>query len=167
MNELKIAIEVLQKAHQDRRDVYLIANGGSAGFLSHWEVDWVKGVFLETNFPLKAISIPGQLGLFSAACNDFGWEKAFQKILSIQSRPGDVLVSVSSSGESRNIIQATEFARENGLKSISLSGFGSTSLSRISEIPLAFQSRDMQVIEDCHHIFGHLVLKSFGGQCQK
>lgn len=147
--------------------MFLVANGGSAGFLSHWEVDWIKGIFLATNKSLNTISIPGQLGLFSAASNDFGWNVAFQEILRMQANEDDVLVAISSSGESLNVIKATQFALEVGIKTISLSGFGDTTLSRIAEVSIALDSTDMQVIEDCHHMFGHIILKSFGGRCQE
>lgn len=166
IDKLHESITVLQEAHLKEKNVFLIANGGSAGFLSHWEVDWIKGIFLATGKPLHAISIPNRVGLFSAASNDFGWSIAFQEILRMQAKKDDVLVAVSSSGESQNIVNATRFAVDNELKTISLSGFGDTSLSRISEVSIALNSSDMQVVEDCHQIFGHLVLKSFGGKCQ-
>jgi len=165
-DSLHASIDMLQVAHQNSRNVYLIGNGGSAGFLAHWEVDWIKGVFLATNKPLNTTSIPSRIGLFTAACNDFSWHEAFQEILRMQANPEDILISVSSSGESLNVIKATKFANDNGLKTISLSGFGDTTLSRISKVALALPSTDMQVIEDCHHVFGHIVLKSFGGECQ-
>lgn len=167
IDKLNDAISVLQKAHQDDKTVFLVANGGSAGFLSHWEVDWIKGVFLATNKSLNTVSIPGQVGLFSAASNDFGWNVAFKEILRMRAKKDDILVAVSSSGESQNVINATKFAIEVGFKTISLSGFGDTTLSGISEVPIALDSTDMQVIEDCHHLFGHIVLKSFGGRCQE
>lgn len=166
IDQLHESIELLHEAHQKERNVFLIGNGGSAGFLSHWEVDWIKGIFLVTGKPLHAISIPNRVGLFSAASNDFGWSIAFQEILRMQAKRDDVLVAVSSSGESENIINATKFAVDIGLNTISLSGYGDTSLSRISQVSIALSSTDMQVIEDCHQVFGHIVLKSFGGKCQ-
>jgi D-sedoheptulose 7-phosphate isomerase len=159
------AIGLLESAHATSRNVFIIANGGSAAFSLHWEVDWTKGIYIETGQSLKTRALVGMTGLFSACSNDYGWEVAFSKMIEMIALPEDILVAVSSSGRSKNILNASEKARELGMSVIGLAGFGSSPLNDLSDFPVSVHSQNMQIIEDVHNSFGHLVLHHFGANC--
>lgn len=158
---LRIALSMLHDAHRDDRQVFTMGNGGSASIAQHFSVDWTKGVFELTGKSLRTSCLSSNFPLHSAASNDTSFANAYSLLLEAVGKIGDVAVIVSSSGESANMLNAANKAREIGIKTICLSGFGNSQLGALGDINIKISSRDMQVIEDVHGLFGHYILKSF------
>lgn len=129
------------------RKVIFIGNGGSAAMASHCAVDFTK------NAGIRCINF-NEADLITCFANDFGYEKCFQKALEFYADSGDVVVLISSSGKSPNILNAAEFARKRGLAAVTLTGFSKDNpLYTLGLINLCVESRAYNIIEMTHQIW--------------
>ncbi|MDO8527414.1 MAG: SIS domain-containing protein [Deltaproteobacteria bacterium] len=145
--ELLEVKELFQKCHGQGKKIIFIGNGGSAAMASHCAVDFTK------NAGVRCINF-NEADLITCFANDFGYEKCFQKALEFYADAGDVVVLVSSSGKSANILRAGEYAKEAGLTLVTLTGFGADSpLAALGNINLSLNSRAYNVIEMVHQIW--------------
>ena len=117
------AAEILIEAYARDARMFSCGNGGSASIANHMQCDHVKGVRTATDLTPRVLSLSTNVELLTAIANDMGYENVFVYQLQSQSRPGDVLVAVSSSGRSPNIVRALTWARDNGLRTIAITGF--------------------------------------------
>jgi D-sedoheptulose 7-phosphate isomerase len=154
-------LSVLTEVRDSGKTVYLGGNGGSAALVSHFATDWTKGLFDINGIPLKSQVLNSNLSLLTATANDLDYESSLSRPIEFFCEPGDVVLLVSSSGRSPNILRAAEIALERGLTLVGLSGFGNSELIKKSNFGLTFDTTDYQVIEDLHAIFGHVVFKYF------
>jgi phosphoheptose isomerase len=166
---LKAAIEAvdpvaLEKAHGlivgaavSARRIFAIGNGGSAAIADHLCCDWVKGTHHESHPTVDSTSLSSNIALYSAIANDFGFEKVFTTQLKFLGRSGDVLVAVSSSGNSPNITSAVEAAHEIGMSTIGLSGFSGGKLKDIAQVALHVPANNYGVVEDAHQALCHIL----------
>lgn len=159
--EFRYACELLETCHNSGNWVFLGGNGGSQTIAEHFAIDWTKGVREITGIPLKSIVLNSSSGTLTAISNDLSYGESLAFNLMGLAKSKDVLVLISSSGKSPNILRALEAANEIGMKSILISGFGPKKLSYNPTVELNVDSKDYQVIEDVHSIFGHLILKYF------
>ena len=126
--------------------IFSCGNGGSASIANHMQCDHVKGIRTTTDLSPHVFSLSSNVELLTAIANDTGYEDIFVYQLQSQSEPGDVLVAVSSSGRSPNIVQAFTWARDHGLRTIAVTGFdgGAARVAEISvhvECPTTASSR--------------------------
>jgi D-sedoheptulose 7-phosphate isomerase len=150
---------VISKLTGGRR-VFTCGNGGSGATASHYVNDWTKGLASLTTHKSRAFCLNDNTPLFSAIANDIGYKEVFSYQLEQLGEKDDLLVVVSGSGNSENIIQALLTAQQKGIQTIGVLGFdGGRALALVDE---AFwvQSFDMQIVEDVHSSFGHLILKN-------
>ena len=117
------ACELLVDAYSHGRFVFSCGNGGSAAVANHLQCDHLKGVRTGTDLHPRVISLSSSIELLTAIANDLGYHDSFAYQLRAQSHPGDVLIVISSSGNSPNILHALEWAAQNGLRTIALTGF--------------------------------------------
>ena len=117
------AVEVLIEAYARDARLFSCGNGGSASIANHMQCDHVKNVRTATDLTPRVLSLSTNVELLTAIANDMGYENVFVYQLQSQSRPGDVLVAVSSSGRSPNIVRALTWARDNGLRTVAVTGF--------------------------------------------
>jgi phosphoheptose isomerase len=155
------AVKIIEDKYLNNNWIFFGGNGGSNAIVEHFATDWSKGVYQATGQPLKTFVLNSNSSLSTAISNDLAFDKTLSFPLSIYAKPDDLLVLVSSSGTSPNIINAFKFANQLGLDVIALSGFGSNSKLLEADVSINIDSTDYQVIEDVHHVFGHLVLKFF------
>ncbi|TFF23312.1 SIS domain-containing protein [Jiella endophytica] len=144
--------------------VYLVGNGGSAAICDHLVCDLVKGTFHPEHKPVLAVSLTENVAIYTAVANDFGFEDAFSWQISARGRPNDVLIAVSSSGKSENIIRAVVAAKEKGLSTIGLSGFGGGRLKETADIPLHVAVDNYGVVEDAHQALLHAIVQMIGNE---
>src|SRR5689334_6630414 len=117
------AAAVLTGAYERGARLFSCGNGGSAAIANHVQCDHVKNVRTTTDLTPRVLSLSTNVELLTAIANDMGYEHVFSYQLQSQSGPGDVLLAVSSSGRSANIVQALTWAREHGLRTIAITGF--------------------------------------------
>jgi len=151
------AAAILNAAYDRDAAVFACGNGGSASIANHLQCDHVKGVRNGTGLTTRAYSLSTNVELFSAIANDLGYDMVFEYQLQSQARPGDVLVVVSSSGRSPNIVKALEWAAANGMHTIALTGFDGDPARSRAAVSIHVDSTNYGIIEDTHQACMHLL----------
>jgi len=149
------AASMLAEAYSAGASVYSCGNGGSAAIANHLQCDHTKGIRTGTDLAPRVVSLNGNIEVITAIANDIGYEEVFSYQLQSQARPGDVLVAISSSGRSPNIVGALAWAREHEVRTIALTGFDGGQARVLAEVALHAQSTNYGVIEDLHQSVMH------------
>jgi phosphoheptose isomerase len=149
------AAAVLLDAYTQGSRVFTCGNGGSASIANHFECDHVKGIRTGTALAPRVTSLSANVELITAIANDIGYVKVFSYQLESQASPGDVLVAVSSSGDSDNIVFALRRAREIGMRAIALTGFDGGAARGLAEVSIHVDCDHYGVIEDVHQSVMH------------
>jgi D-sedoheptulose 7-phosphate isomerase len=140
-------IKILKKIKKNKKKVILVGNGGSAAMASHVSVDLTKIC------KIRAINF-NEADLITCFSNDYGYENWVQKALSFYADKNDLLICISSSGQSKNIINGANFAKKIGCKVVTLTGFDKRNkLTKIGDINLWLNSKNYNLIEMTHHIW--------------
>jgi D-sedoheptulose 7-phosphate isomerase/D-glycero-D-manno-heptose 1,7-bisphosphate phosphatase len=155
--QLHRAAEILLAAHERDAAVFACGNGGSASIANHLQCDHVKGVRVGTDLTTRVYSLSTNVELFSAIANDIGYDAVFEYQLQSQARAGDVLIVISSSGRSPNIVRALEWANANGLSTIALTGFEGEPVRSLSTVSVHVDTSNYGIIEDAHQACMHLL----------
>lgn len=162
--ELKKSEEILKEYYQNNRYIFAIGNGGSQAIADHLACDFVKGSYKSDKQRFKVIPLGSLSSLNSAAANDFGHDKSFSKLIEFLGEEKGLLIAISSSGNSKNIIEAVNFNRSRGGKTIGLTGFDGGELKEISDASLHVSANNYGIVEDAHqsimHIFSQYFLSS-------
>ena len=158
LNELETSVKIISNSSKNSGKIWLIGNGGSAATASHFATDLSRCTG-ENSQPLTAISLCDNLGLITAIGNDFSFEDIFVKQLQNLGKAGDLLISISASGNSRNLIKAVEFANTFSISTLSLVGFDGGALQELSDNSIFVQTNigDYGIAEDCHSIICHYI----------
>lgn len=147
---------ILCEAYRDGKQVFTFGNGGSAATAIHFAADLNKTTITNPQAPrFQARSLAENISLFSAWANDTDYEKVFTEQLVSFLNPGDVVVAISGSGNSPNVVSAVQHARENGATTIGLCGFDGGKLGQVAEVAVVCANDDMLQIEDLHSIVCH------------
>lgn len=149
------AAAILVNAYLFGASVFSCGNGGSASIANHLQCDHVKGVGNGTDLTPKVMSLCANVEILTAIANDLGYEEVFARQLQSQARPGDVLVVISSSGRSRNILHALSWAREHDVRSIVLTGFTGGDARMLAEVSIHVDCANYGVVEDAHQTIMH------------
>ena len=154
---LEAAAELLDAAYDRGATVFSCGNGGSASIANHFQCDHVKGVRVGTGLLTRVQSLSNNMEILTAIANDNGYENVFEFQLQSQARPGDVLVAVSSSGRSPNIVRAMEWCAENGVETVAMTGFTGGRARELATVSIHVDSDNYGVIEDSHQACMHLL----------
>lgn len=158
-------VDTLWNAYQDDRQIFFLGNGGSAASASHIVTDLTKGALGHKGDvparPVRAFSLTDNLALISAWANDVGFHHVFLGQLRPYLREGDVVVGISASGNSENVLQAARYAREVGATVIGFTGFGGGKLNDLADLGLVVDSNHYGVVEDVHMQLGHVICYYF------
>ena len=137
-----------------------MGNGGSASTASHLACDINKNVCLGLKKRFKVICLNDNIPTMLAYANDLSYKDVFLEQLKNFFWAGDMVMGISASGDSKNVLKAISYASENGGKTIGLCGFQGGKLAEIVDIPLIIQGDDMQKIEDVHLIVVHMLMQA-------
>ena len=154
--EFLMMVGILKKARQARKNVFIIGNGGSASSASHIANDWVKNTRQKGKPDLKVLPI-NDIALFSAYANDEGYESVYSEQIRSFGEEDDILIAISASGNSPNILKAIQAAKEMGIRTIGWTGKTGGKMRNEVDLCLGITSDDFGQIEDMHLIFGHIV----------
>ena len=152
---LELAAATLVEAYLRGARIFSCGNGGSASIANHMQCDHVKGIRTATDLSPHVLSLTANVELLTAIANDMGYENIFVYQLQSQSEPGDVLLTVSSSGRSPNIVRALTWAREQGLRTIAVTGFGGGAARDTAEISIHVDCTNYGIVEDLHQAIMH------------
>lgn len=161
VEQINAALNLLDETRQKKGRIYICGNGGSAATASHFQNDFNKGVSEYIDVPFRFHCLNDNVATLMAIANDIGYEEVFRFQLRNNLEENDVLVAISGSGNSHNVIRAVEYAKEHGCKIIGLTGFAGGKLKELSDISLHAPVNSMQVTEDIHMIFDHLMMSIF------
>jgi D-sedoheptulose 7-phosphate isomerase len=162
--QLDLAIAEIESARTRRSRLWVAGNGGSAAIADHLLCDWVKGTFTPAHPPIHVHSLTSNTALLTACANDFGHETGFSRQIEMQAQPGDVLICISSSGNSANILAVLRKASSIGLKTIALTGFDGGESLRLADISLHVAAHNYGIVEDCHQILMHNIAQYIYGR---
>jgi D-sedoheptulose 7-phosphate isomerase len=157
--ELRNAISLIRHSYTNGKKIITCGNGGSACTASHYITDWSKMVRIATGNPFRGVALTDNVGLITAYANDIDYSEVFSGQLASLADEDDLLIAISGSGNSKNTLRALEYANHNGLKTLAIVGYDGGKMRLIAQHSLLFPCFDMQVCEDFHLIFGHLVMK--------
>jgi phosphoheptose isomerase len=149
------AAAILLEAYTTGAHVFSCGNGGSASIANHLHCDHIKGVGTATDLRPRVTSLSTNVELFSAIANDIGYEDVFRYQLQALAGPGDVLIAISSSGRSANIVRAVSWARDRGVRTIAVTGFGGGDARALAEVAIHVESVNYGVVEDMHQAVMH------------
>lgn len=163
-HQLDLAVAEIESARMRRARLWVAGNGGSAAIADHLLCDWVKGTFTASQEPIHVHSLVSNTALLTACANDFGYDASFARQIEMQAQSGDVLICISSSGNSANILAALRKASSMGLKTVALTGFGGGESVRLADISLHVHAHNYGVVEDCHQILMHNIAQYIYGR---
>lgn len=153
-------VELLENARLGRRQVFLCGNGGSAANALHMANDFCAAMFKGTREAIRANALPANVGVVSCIGNDISYEQIFSQQLRVLAEPGDLLIALSGSGNSPNILAALKEARALGVHSTAILGFDGGKALSMCDLPVHFPIQDMQIVEDLQLVVGHMIMRS-------
>jgi D-sedoheptulose 7-phosphate isomerase len=157
------AISLIETSWSNKKKIIVCGNGGSALTASHYINDWNKMAYLSTGKPFRGHCLSDNMGLMTAYSNDMSYDDVYSEQLKNLMDAGDLVIAVSGSGNSENVVRALEYANSSGGVSLAICGYDGGKIKRIAQHSLWIPSSDMQICEDLHLIFGHMVMKSLCG----
>ena len=139
--------------------IFTCGNGGSASTASHYITDWGKMSWVNKNVPFKGMCLNDNVGMITAYGNDLSYSDIFCESISNYGSPDDILICVSGSGNSKNVVKATQRANDLGLHTIAIVGYDGGVLKQTAKTCVHVPSFDMQFCEDIHLMIGHIIMK--------
>ena len=155
------AMNLLSETLKAEKNVYIFGNGGSAATASHFANDFNKGVSAYTEKKFRFVCLNDNVATITAIANDISYDEIYSHQLRGRLKQGDIVIAISGSGNSENIIKACDYAKEQGNSIIGITGFDGGKLRQLSEVSLHVPINDMQVTEDVHMVFDHLMMWVF------
>ena len=152
-------LQLLETAYLEGRQVFLMGNGGSGSSASHAAGDLNKGVSYGREKRFRVISLNDNLATLTAYANDVSYNDVFVEQLKNFLHPGDVVIGISGSGNSPNVLKAIEYANQQGAITVGLTGFSGGKLSGLAQLPVHVPVNDMQKVEDIHMMLFHVAMQ--------
>lgn len=150
-------VELIEKARLSGNNIFVFGNGGSAATASHFASDLSKGAICNGKPRIKAISLTDNVALLCAWANDTNYENIFSEQLENLVKRGDIVIGISGSGNSRNVINAIELAKVRGAITVGFIGFDGGRLKNIVDFDVTVSCDVMEQVEDIHLIFEHII----------
>lgn len=151
--------QAMLEAWQGGKQVFLCGNGGSAGNALHLANDFVYGVAMKTGAGIRALSFSANPAVTTCLANDLGYEHIYSEQLAVQGQPGDLLIVLSGSGNSPNIVKVLEQARSMDIKTCAILGYKGGRSKELAEVVIHFPVDDMQIAEDLQLVVGHMLMQ--------
>lgn len=161
VEQINAALNLLDETRLKKGRIYICGNGGSAATASHYQNDFNKGVSEHIEVPFRFNCLNDNIATIMAIANDIGYEEVFRFQLRGNLEPNDILIAISGSGNSQNVINAVEYTKAHGNKVIGITGYSGGKLKELSDISLHVPVNSMQITEDIHMVFDHLMMSIF------
>ena len=163
INVVETLAKELQQAWVEGRNVYICGNGGSAANAMHMANDFHYGIGACGPGPklpgLRVDALPANAGVITCLANDTGYENIYSHQLEVKGRKGDLLIVLSGSGNSANVVRAIETSHALGMRSFAIVAFDGGLCSELADVPIHFAIDDMQIAEDAQLVVGHLCMQ--------
>lgn len=156
IEQIQRVIDLIVKAYKDNKKVLFCGNGGSAADAQHLAAE-LSGRFYYDREPLYAEALHVNTSYLTAVANDYAYEDVYARMLRAAGQKGDVVVGISTSGNSKNVIKAFETAKQKAMLTVALTGEGGGKMGEMTDVLLAVPSKDTPRIQECHIMIGHIV----------
>ncbi|MEE3413578.1 MAG: D-sedoheptulose 7-phosphate isomerase [Bacteroidales bacterium] len=156
VGKIQQAINLIVEAYKNGKKVLFCGNGGSAADAQHLAAE-LSGRFYYDRKPLYAEALHVNTSYLTAVANDYSYEDIFARILEAEGGEGDILVGISTSGNSANVLKAFEVAKRKGMHTIAFTGIGGGKMADKSDVLLAVPSKDTPRIQESHIMIGHII----------
>jgi D-sedoheptulose 7-phosphate isomerase len=153
-------IHLLQRARMQGNQVFIMGNGGSASTASHFVCDLAKNTRYDGLPHFRAIGLTDNMEIFSAYANDEGYENVFSLQLSNLIRPDDIVIAISTSGNSRNVVNAVQEAQKHNATTIGFTGFDGGRLGQLVTVHIHVDSIIIEHVEDIHLMLEHMIVRT-------
>jgi D-sedoheptulose 7-phosphate isomerase len=150
---------MVEDARKQRKQVFLCGNGGSAANALHIANDFTAAMFKGTRNAIRANALPANVGVLTCIGNDLSYDQIFSQQLRVLAEPGDLLIVLSGSGNSPNILAVLEEARALGVQSVAILGFDGGKALTLADHIIHFILNDMQIVEDLQIVVGHMIMR--------
>lgn len=161
LDEINEAMNAILDTYKKGGTIYVCGNGGSASTASHMQNDFNKGISEYTDLKFKFYCLNDNVSTMMAVANDIGYEEVFRFPLLNNITDKDLFIGISGSGNSKNVVNAAEYAHECGAKVLGMTGYTGGKLKEMSDYKMHADIMDMQIAEDLHMTFDHMMMKIF------
>jgi len=158
------AIHVLQRARMQGSQIFIMGNGGSASTASHFVCDLAKNTRYDGLPHYRVIGLADNMEILSAYANDEGYENVFSQQLVNLVRPDDIVIAISASGNSKNVVNAVEEAQKHNATTIGFTGFDGGRIGQLVDIHIHVDSRIIEHVEDIHLMLEHMIVRTIKDQ---
>jgi D-sedoheptulose 7-phosphate isomerase len=159
MHKIPALGEALREAWREGQNIYICGNGGSAGNAVHLANDLLYGAGVNKGGGLRVEALSANVAVLTCLANDIGYDQIYAEQIRVKARSGDVLIALSGSGNSPNIIKALEAGNAIGMKTFAILGYSGGRCKEIAQYPIHFEIDDMQIAEDLQLIVGHICMQ--------
>ena len=159
VDAIERAIDLIESTWAAGNQVITLGNGGSALTAQHYVNDWSKSISLASGRPFRARCLCDNVGLLMSYANDIRYEEIFSEQLKTTLLPGDLVVALSGSGNSENVISAVHYANNHQGVTLGICGYNGGALLHTAQHAVRVPVDDMQLCEDVHLMFGHMVMQ--------
>ena len=157
--QLDKAVEAFMRVHREGKTIYVMGNGGSAATATHIAGDMVKGASFGLEKRFRVMSLSDNMTAIMAIANDVSYDDIFVEQLKNFIQPGDLVLGISGSGNSKNVVKSLELAKSKGVQTIAFCGYKGGKISELADIVIHAKVMDMEVAEDLHMIAFHTIKK--------
>ena len=157
INAINEAVNAIWSAYEREATIYIFGNGGSAATASHFVCDFNKGISENKDKKFNLICLSDNIPTMTAIANDVSYDEVFRYQLLNKLKPTDLVIGISGSGNSKNVINAVEYAKEIGTPVIGITGYNGGKLKALADHHMDANIDDMQISEDIHMIFDHMM----------
>ena len=157
-NKFKKISKLILKTIKNKKTIYVCGNGGSSAISNHYICDYLKLIRHNTKFKPKVISLTSNNELLSAISNDINYDEVFKYQLESLGEKNDLVIFVSSSGNSKNVINAAKYCKKKIIRTISFTGFNGGKLKKLTDLNLHINLNSYGQVEDSHHILMHMIM---------
>lgn len=158
-DDLNTLMNLLVEAKDAGKTIFVMGNGGSAATASHYVCDFNKGISLGKEKMFKFICLNDNIPTMMAYANDLSYADVFVGPLKNFLQPGDIVIGISGSGNSENVVRAIQYANENGGVTVGLTGYSGGKIKQLSKYNVHVPVNDMQITEDLHMVLDHCMMK--------
>ena len=161
LDEINESMNAIYETYKNNGTIYVCGNGGSAATASHMQNDFNKGISEYTDLKFNFYCLNDNYSTVMAIANDIGYEEVFRFQIKNKINSNDLFIGISGSGNSKNVVNAAQYAKECGVKVLGITGYKGGKLKEIADYKMHVDECDMQIDEDIHMTFDHMMMKIF------
>lgn len=157
LEDINAAVQAIWAAYEREATIYIFGNGGSAATASHYVCDFNKGISEKKEKKFNFVCLSDNVAQMMAIANDISYDEVFRYPLVGRLKPTDLVIGISGSGNSKNVIRAVEYAKEIGAPVVGITGYHGGKLKELADYHMDVMEDDMQISEDLHMVFDHMM----------